>query len=103
MSLINDALKRATVSRLNSQNTGAAGESGPALQPVFYEEKPASVLPLVLCIVGIGALLIAGGLWLKAKGTPPEAKMTAVAATEPTRQNTAIQPPSAVHSDSGQI
>ncbi|HEV8542908.1 MAG TPA: hypothetical protein VGR78_10995 [Verrucomicrobiae bacterium] len=86
MSLINDALKRATVSRLNSQNTSPNGESTPALQPVFREEKPSSVLPLVLCIVGIGALLIAGGLWLKAKGTPPESKTAAANETTASTQ-----------------
>jgi len=91
MSLINDALKRATLARPVLQNGEGARDMGPPLQPVFDEEKPSPVLPLVLCIVGIGSLLIAGGLWLKAKGTPPESNQVAEAKT-----GLAVTQPSAV-------
>jgi hypothetical protein len=69
MSLINDALKRATASEPKKD---ATGHSAPPLEPVHDGERRGlpGVLPLVLCIVGLGALLTAGGFWLKSKGTP---------------------------------
>jgi hypothetical protein len=69
MSLINDALKRATASEPKKD---AAGNPTPPLEPVHDGERRSSpgVLPLVLCIVGLGALFAAGGFWLKSKGTP---------------------------------
>lgn len=63
MSLINDALKRASGSKPPA-NDGS-------MQPVPESNNNTSPWPVILCIVGIGALLGAGGFWLKSKGTPP--------------------------------
>jgi hypothetical protein len=63
MSLINDALKRAS-----ARPVAAPPPDGPPLQPVESTDQSNS-LPIVLGIVGIGALLMAGAFWLKSKGS----------------------------------
>jgi hypothetical protein len=93
MSLINDALKRAS-----TQKPVAPAASGPVLQPVENSSEEKSTLPMVLGIVGVGAILIAGAFWLKSKGTSngPEPlaqkpvekpKVTAVVESKPAFQN----------------
>jgi hypothetical protein len=86
MSLINDALKRAS----SSKPTPAPPPGGPPMQPVESGSDRASPFPIILCIVGIGALLMAGGFWLKSRGTPRSAAaeksstpVTIVAETKP--------------------
>jgi hypothetical protein len=69
MSLINDALKRASTSR--PMLTEA--QTLPLMQPVQEGSRGAGPLPIVLFIVGVGALLVSGGFWLKSNGTPPQA------------------------------
>jgi hypothetical protein len=65
MSLINDALKRAS-----SQKPSAPPPSGgPPLQP-FESSSERNPLPIILCIVGVGALLMSAAFWLKSRGTP---------------------------------
>lgn len=65
MSLINDALKRASTQK----PTPAPPPGGPPLQPAETADR-SNPLPIILCIVGIGALLMAGAFWLKSRGTP---------------------------------
>jgi hypothetical protein len=64
MSLINDALKRAS-----TRPAAAPPPGGPPLQPAESSSDQKNSLPIVLGIVGIGALLMAGAFWLKSKGT----------------------------------
>lgn len=66
MSLINDALKRASHKPL----APAPPPGGPPLQPVETPPRGTGPLPIILCIVGIGALLMAGAFWIKSRGTP---------------------------------
>jgi MSHA biogenesis protein MshK len=80
MSLINDALKRASTDKPKTERAGAPAT--PQLTPVEENHsRSKSVLPLVLCIVGIGALVVAGGFWLKANGTAKDAS-SRLASTE---------------------
>jgi MSHA biogenesis protein MshK len=71
MSLINDALKRASTKPRVAEAAAAAAVPIP-LQPADYTPRGANPAPLVLCIVGVGALLVSGAFWLKSKGTPPQ-------------------------------
>jgi hypothetical protein len=91
MSLINDALKRAS-----NPNTLTATPP-PYGAPVTMVEAPPRTgpMPVILCIVGVGALFMAGAFWLKSKGTPsPEAELRLA------RQATALSAP--VQSGAGQ-
>jgi hypothetical protein len=64
MSLINDALKRAS-----KPSARPPAASGVPLQPVNDRQTRSGPLPIILCIVGVGALLMSGAFWLKSKGT----------------------------------
>ncbi len=64
MSLINDALKRAS----SPKPTPAPPPGGPPMQPVESESDRSNPLPIILCIVGIGALLMSAAFWLKSRG-----------------------------------
>lgn len=70
MSLINDALKRA------SNPSGPPQGENPlaSLQPIEYQPagRFSRLFPAVLCTIGVGTLLVAGGLWLKSNGTPSD-------------------------------
>src|SRR6185295_17808109 len=68
MSLINDALKRASTQKAAA---AAPPSYGAPLHATVESARGTGPLPIILCIVGIGALLMAGGFWLKSKGTPP--------------------------------
>ena len=65
MSLINDALKRASGTKPRPPGSDGAAP----LQPVQESSRGPGALPLVLCLVGIGALLVSGAFWLKSHGT----------------------------------
>ena len=80
MSLINDALKRATAEQPRA--TLPPGEV-PPMQPVHTAPRPSSS-PLVaggIILVGIGAIGIAAALWFKGQTPTP---VHAAAATQPT-------------------
>jgi len=66
MSLINDALKRAS----SQKPTPPPPPGGPPMQPVDSGSDRSNPLPIILCIVGIGALLMSAAFWLKSRGTP---------------------------------
>jgi hypothetical protein len=69
MSLINDALKRASAPR---PATAADAAVLAPLQPVLESTGSPGALPLVLCIVGVGSLLMAGAFWLKSNSAAPQ-------------------------------
>src|ERR1051325_4722241 len=71
MSLINDALKRASITKTAAL---ADGNVAVPMQPVEQTTPKSGALPMILCITGIGALLVSGAFWLKSKGTPAESK-----------------------------
>lgn len=102
MSLINDALKRASTTKAGPISAEAAA-GGPPLEPVADAPSGArfGAVPLVLSIVGIGSLLVAGALWLKAKGTPAEKQVAAASHTVSREQTSfapAVQTPAVVDS-----
>jgi hypothetical protein len=84
MSLINDALKRASTSKDKSQ----AAPGMASMQPVEQSAPKSGPLPMILCIVGISSLIMAGAFWLKSKGTPP--------ATGSVQQQAKLETPQAV-------
>src|SRR5688500_2139404 len=94
MSLINDALKRATVEQPRA--TLPPGEV-PHMQPVHTAPK-AAPSPLVaggIILIGIGATGIAAALWFKGQ-TPTPVHAAAPVQTQPTPQPqtiAAVQPP----------
>jgi hypothetical protein len=100
MSLINDALKRAS-----TRPAAAPPPGGPPLQPAESSSDQRNSLPIVLGIVGIGALLMAGAFWLKSKGTastsgeqvakrqPPAASKMEVASAAPVESKPVVQNP----------
>ncbi len=74
MSLINDALKRASSSKPSGPPPPGGG---PALQPVPGDSSRTGALPIILCLVGIGALLMAAAFWLKSRGTSATGELAA--------------------------
>ncbi|HTG45366.1 MAG TPA: hypothetical protein VK633_12620 [Verrucomicrobiae bacterium] len=92
MSLINDALKRAS----NAKPPAASNAPlGAPLQPVEEAAPKFSPLPMILCITGVGALAIAGGFWLKSKGTLPTQEPLTQVADLSLSANQKSAPPSA--------
>lgn len=87
MSLINDALKRASTAKTVPAEPAAVPAMQPAPEPARGSTGP---LPIVLFIVGVGALLVSAAFWLKSKGTPQQ---NAAIATPPPQ--IATPPPSA--------
>jgi MSHA biogenesis protein MshK len=94
MSLINDALKRATKARSHSANPGAAGEP---MRPVDSHQSvalPRYFFPILLCV-------FCGALWFVIRGWDARRQATA----EPTivsvqaREATAIQDPASNPAD----
>jgi hypothetical protein len=89
MSLINDALKRATADKPREAQSTAAT---PPLQPVdSTPAKPSNILPWALLVIGVGVVGIAAGLWFGATRNTQQAAApqsqptpTALSAPEPT-------------------
>lgn len=101
MSLINDALKRAS-------NQRAAAAAPPAyaaapLQPAEDAGRSSGPLPIILCIVGVGSLAMAGAFWLKSKGTPPPTaeQHIAPARTEALAESEKSAPPATAPTQAG--
>lgn len=90
MSLINDALKRASTSRPMLSEAAVV----PIMHPVAEPARGTGPLPIVLFIVGVGALLVSGGFWLKSKGTPVETATAVI--PEPVRIATPAPAPALV-------
>src|SRR6185369_10192720 len=73
MSLINDALKRAS----SQKAIPPPPPGGPPMQPVESSSERSNPLPIILCIVGVGALLMSAAFWLKSRGTPSGTRQVA--------------------------
>src|SRR5436190_6698810 len=79
MSLINDALKRAS----SQKPSPPPPPGGPPMQPVQSGSDRSNPLPIILCILGIGALLMSAAFWLKSRGTPSATQQVAQKTVEP--------------------